>query len=106
MIKQNLFDNRRRPDFLFNVAQHFEAVFFAADDGASGRELWRTDGTAAGTRQVIDLSDGALGSAPHELFVLGERLYFFARLTHNAQEHIELWTTTGTAESTALVHAG
>ena len=31
------------------------AALFVADDGVSGRELWRSDGTAAGTWQVADL---------------------------------------------------
>ena len=30
-------------------------AFFVADDGRSGSELWRSDGTMDGTRQVADL---------------------------------------------------
>jgi ELWxxDGT repeat protein len=30
-------------------------VYFTADDGATGAELWQTDGTAAGTVRVKDI---------------------------------------------------
>ena len=39
-----------------------DTVLFAADDGVHGRELWRTDGTAAGTAMVADLAPGPTGS--------------------------------------------
>ena len=38
-------------------------VFFTANDGVHGRELWVTDGTESGTRMVIDSVPGA-GSGP------------------------------------------
>ncbi len=31
-------------------------LFFAATDGATGRELWKSDGTTAGTIRVKDIS--------------------------------------------------
>ncbi len=42
-------------------------TFFTADDGVHGRELWRTDGSAAGTGMVRDFMAGAGGSNPSNL---------------------------------------
>ena len=41
---------------------HGGRVYFTADDGTHGRELWSTDGTVAGTSMVVDLEPGPLGS--------------------------------------------
>ena len=37
-------------------------LYFAADDGSSGYELWKSDGTTAGTVRVADLYPGSSGS--------------------------------------------
>jgi ELWxxDGT repeat protein len=39
-------------------------LLFAAEDGRSGRELWATDGTAAGTAQVRDIRPGRSSDVP------------------------------------------
>jgi ELWxxDGT repeat protein len=41
---------------------HDGRVYFTADDGTNGRELWSTDGTTAGTSMVVDLEPGPSGS--------------------------------------------
>ncbi|OJT26178.1 hypothetical protein BO221_10190 [Archangium sp. Cb G35] len=53
-------------------------AFFRGTDASGGQELWVTDGTAAGTRQVEDLVPGAGSSAPANLVLLGEKLVFTA----------------------------
>ncbi|QJE95458.1 ELWxxDGT repeat protein [Luteolibacter luteus] len=52
-----------------------EVVYFTADDGIHGKELWRTDGTPEGTRLHLDLSPGPMNSHVSPLFAAGGKLY-------------------------------
>ena len=53
-------------------------VAFTASNGVNGLELWMTDGTPAGTRQVADVAEGAMSASPQLLTVSGPRLFFVA----------------------------
>jgi ELWxxDGT repeat protein len=53
-------------------------TYFVATDGPTGDELWRSDGTAAGTSRVADLKPGTAGSAPSYLTVFAGKLWFAA----------------------------
>ena len=53
-----------------------DLLYFSADDGVHGRELWVYDGTEA--RMVEDLCPGPYGSEPQELTVYRNSLYFVA----------------------------
>jgi trimeric autotransporter adhesin len=74
--------------------------YFAATDSTNGSELWVTDGTPAGTKQVRDIYKGNKGSEPSELTIIGNQLFFTARDSANG---IELWKTDGTKAGTVLV---
>ncbi len=50
--------------------------YFAADDGVSGEDLWRSDGTPAGTHLVADLPDTERGDSLYDLQPAGDRLVF------------------------------
>lgn len=76
------------------------ATFFVADDGISGPELWRTDGTQAGTALVKDIRPGSPGSAPSSLVASGSLLYFAA---NDGTSGTELWRSDGTAAGTYRV---
>jgi ELWxxDGT repeat protein len=76
------------------------ALYFQADDGASGVELWKTDGTDAGTVLVKDISPGAANSNPSGLTVFNGALYFRA---DDGVSGIELWKTDGTDAGTVRV---
>ncbi|MGZ6546395.1 MAG: ELWxxDGT repeat protein, partial [Actinomycetota bacterium] len=45
-------------------------LFFTANDGAHGYELWRSDGTDAGTVSVQDINPGSEGSFPSGLIYI------------------------------------
>lgn|GEM_PF-4942643 len=75
-------------------------VYFTADDGIHGRELWRSDGTANGTYMVKDINPGSGQSFINSLTVMNGRIYFAAYERNNGGE---LWRSDGTANGTVLV---
>ena len=70
-------------------------VYFAARDGVHGPELWRSDGTAAGTFLVADINPGSQGSEPDLLTSFNGRVYFRA--------NNQLWRSNGTPAGTTRV---
>jgi ELWxxDGT repeat protein len=74
--------------------------YFSADDGINGFELWKSDGTVAGTVMVKNINDGILDSNPVYMSVLNSNLYFFANTKTNGYE---LWKSDGTTGGTSLV---
>jgi ELWxxDGT repeat protein len=75
-------------------------TFFTANDNSNGVELWKTDGTSAGTAMVMDIAPGAPSGMPEHLTVFDGKLYF----TANDQVHgRELWVTDGTQAGTHMV---
>jgi ELWxxDGT repeat protein len=77
-----------------------ERLYFSANDGSNGSELWATDGTSGGTALVKDIETGADDSSPSRLTPFGGRLFFSA--SDSAHEG-ELWSTDGTGPGTGLV---
>ncbi|NCQ87286.1 MAG: hypothetical protein GPJ00_24105, partial [Microcystis aeruginosa W13-18] len=74
--------------------------FFTADDSVNGTELWKSDGTAAGTVLVKDINPGSSSSNLQNLTVVGSTLFFSA---YDGVNGTELWQSDGTAAGTVLV---
>jgi ELWxxDGT repeat protein len=55
---------------------HDGHLYFSANDGENGEELWRTDGTEAGTNLIVDANPGETGSWPWWITSLGDKIYF------------------------------
>lgn len=75
-------------------------MYFRADDGQAGLELWRSDGTRSGTYRLADINPGPASSEPGRFNIAGSRLFFLA---NDGQHGVELWTTDGTTAGTHLV---
>jgi ELWxxDGT repeat protein len=76
-----------------------DRLYFGANDGRHGRELWRSDGTGAGTVMVKNISPHG-NSTPRWLTRAGGRLFFSAYTPGHGRE---LWKSDGSSEGTTLV---
>lgn len=54
------------------------SLFFSMDDGITGEELWRSDGTPAGTHRVGNLNPDHDGSYAEHLVGADGRVFFTA----------------------------
>ena len=85
----------------YSLTEFDGQLFFTANDGVNGRELWVSDGTADGTQLVKDINpDNSIYSyAPDNLIVAGDLLFFTA---NDSFDGSELWFSDGTTGGTQL----
>ena len=75
-------------------------LFFRAWDSVNGTELWKSDGTEAGTVMVKDIRPGSGSSNPRDLTNLNGTLFFRA---NDGVNGYELWKSDGTESGTVMV---
>lgn len=74
-------------------------LFLAANDGVSGKEIWKSDGTVAGTTLLKDIAIGNGSSISNDFKILtlnNGKFYFIANTTTGYQLYESNGTTTGT----------
>src|SRR5262249_29597211 len=80
------------------------SVFFTAHDAEHGNELWKTDGTEAGTKLVADLNPGPARTGVYGLLPVGDRVFFVAWF--GVPHEYSLWESDGTEAGTRKVRDG
>ncbi len=76
------------------------SFYFTVNTAAAGRELWKSDGTTAGTAMVKDIRTGSASSNPAWFCKIGNEVFFSAMETY---PNAKLWKTDGTAAGTIQV---
>ncbi len=72
-----------------------------AYDYTYGTELWKSDGTSAGTQMVKDIDTNSnLSSNPRDLIDVNNTLFFYADVDVHGYE---LWKSDGTTSGTIMV---
>ena len=77
-------------------------IYFAADNGVNGEELWKTNGFGLGTTMVKDINPGSSYGYPSQLTVVGSMLYFQG---FSSNTTIELFQSDGTSDGTSSIYA-
>lgn len=75
-------------------------TYFAANDGSHGRELWRSDGTSAGTTLCADIYPGEQSSNPQQIVICNNKLFF---ITKDSFDVTEIWLSDGSVTGTKRV---
>jgi ELWxxDGT repeat protein len=89
------------PNFARGGIAFGNTFYFTAKDSLHERELWKTDGTAAGTVLVKDIYVGSeQGSDASDMTILGNEILFSAV---DSAYGYEIWKTDGTEAGTVLL---
>jgi ELWxxDGT repeat protein len=80
-------------------------VYFEANDGTSGTEPWKSDGTPGNTDILKNIADAGEDSDPGEFTPVGPLVYFRAGTSSEpeGEDNVELWKTDGTELNTEMV---
>src|SRR6185436_3274903 len=87
-------------DWGYELVESDGILYFQGNDGIHGTELWRSDGTRAGTKMVADVVPGPDGLPPQFLTPAPGGVYFSAADGIHGRE---LWWSDGTAAGTHMV---
>lgn len=75
-------------------------VYFSANDGVHGEQLWRTDGTTAGTVMVTNINSSGSGFTATDLIDVNGTLFFTA---DDGTHGLQVWRSDGTSGGTIMI---
>lgn len=82
------------------VFSYLDKIFFSADDGINGNELWISDGTESGTNLFKDINLTGSSNVSSDWILVGDKAYFSA---DNGSNGSELWITDFTEQGTFML---
>lgn len=85
-----------------NLFVHDSLLYFAAEDGEKGTELWVSDGTPFGTKPLKDVNPGDVSGHPGYFTAFNGKVYFLAQVGVDWQ----VWETDGLSGGTQAVQSG
>jgi ELWxxDGT repeat protein len=98
-INSNIVYDQSQPSDPTGLVNVNGTLFFAAHSDETNIELYKSNGTSAGTVMVRDIRPGTQGSYPEQLINYNGKLFFQAyEPTHGH----ELWTSNGTSAGTVV----
>ena len=97
-VSDNYFDTSGATNFY----KAGNIIYFTAKDNTNGLELWKTNGTAAGTEMIKDITPGNNTNswAPGSFIEFNNQLYFSKNDETNGTQ---IWKSDGTEDGTIMV---
>ncbi|HEX5152379.1 MAG TPA: ELWxxDGT repeat protein [Parafilimonas sp.] len=97
-IRYDLYDNAYNDSVSFAVLDN--VIYFVANDAIHGNELWRSDGTGAGTYMLKDIEPGAASSLLFNITAVNGKIYFTG---FSSVYGTGAWISDGTESGTQLL---
>ena len=85
-----------------SIINHNSELYFTSSDATNGSEIWKTNGSVAGTILLKDINIGSGGIAISGSKSIGNKLFFYV----SSGGTIGLWVTDGTSSGTILLKQG
>ena len=72
-------DSGSVPSYPTSLTAVGNTLYFSANDGTNGAELWKSDGTASGTVMVKDINSGSSRQFSSHFTAVGNTLFFYSQ---------------------------
>lgn len=97
LVKDINSNGNGNPQRLINIGSR---IFFVANNGTNGNELWVSDGTESGSMMVKDINVGSSNASIVKITPYNNKAFFKANSSTNGYE---LWMSDGTESGTQIL---